>query len=145
MYKAAERLLFPSRLSSGDLQSLYNDQIWQLDRLLQIVLVIKYCTLINLWLNCLVPPQGHPELESLKRNYLRYLSDSQQEEKAGEVREQEGDFISAVNMYLHAGLPAKAARLCMSREQLLADSDLIGRVTAALIKGDFYERVSNTI
>lgn len=102
---------------------------------------------LHMWDECIAVAEakGHPELESLKRNYLRYLSDSQQEEKAGEVREQEGDFISAVNMYLHAGLPAKAARLCMSREQLLADSDLIGRVTAALIKGDFYERAGDLL
>ncbi|CAI9571384.1 unnamed protein product [Staurois parvus] len=102
---------------------------------------------LHMWDECIAVAEtkGHPELESLKRNYLRYLSDSQQEEKAGEVREQEGDYISAVNMYLHAGLPAKAARLCMSQEQLLANSDLMGRVTAALIKGDFYERAGDLL
>ncbi|KAM5126276.1 intraflagellar transport protein 172 homolog [Mantella aurantiaca] len=98
---------------------------------------------LHMWDECIAVAEakGHPELESLKKNYLRYLSDSRQEEKAGEVREQEGDLVSAVTMYLRAGLPAKAARLCLSREQLLANSELISTVTSALIKGDFYERV----
>ncbi|CAH2245239.1 intraflagellar transport 172 homolog [Pelobates cultripes] len=88
---------------------------------------------------------GHPELENMRRTYLQYLADSKQEERAGEVRELEGDYIMAVNLYLRAGLPAKAAKLCMSQEQLLSDSDLITRVTAALIKGDFYERAGNLL
>ncbi|XP_068135903.1 intraflagellar transport protein 172 homolog [Hyperolius riggenbachi] len=102
---------------------------------------------LHMWDECIAVAEakGHPELENLRRSYLRYLSDSQQEEKAGEVLEQEGDLISAVNMYLRAGLSAKAARLCMSREQLLADADLIARVTAALIKGDFYERAGDLL
>ncbi|KAM4772549.1 intraflagellar transport protein 172 homolog [Rhinophrynus dorsalis] len=100
---------------------------------------------LHRWDDCIAVAEakGHPELENLKRSYMQYLTDSQQEERAGEVREQEGDYITAVNLYLRAGLPAKAARLCMSREQLLSDSELIERVAAALIKGEFFERAGD--
>ena len=37
--------------------------------------------------------------------------DTGQEEKAGEVREKEGDLMAAISLYMKAGLPAKAARL----------------------------------
>ena len=32
------------------------------------------------------------------------------------MKEREGNFMEAINLYLKAGLPAKAARLAMSRE-----------------------------
>ncbi|XP_040282805.1 intraflagellar transport protein 172 homolog [Bufo bufo] len=102
---------------------------------------------LHMWDECIAVAEakGHPELENLKRSYLQYLADSHQEEKAGEVREQEGDYVAAVSLYLRAGLPAKAARLCMGQEQLLLDTELVGRVTAALIKGDFYERAGDLL
>uniref|UniRef100_A0A8C5PFA7 IFT80/172/WDR35 TPR domain-containing protein n=1 Tax=Leptobrachium leishanense TaxID=445787 RepID=A0A8C5PFA7_9ANUR len=102
---------------------------------------------LHMWENSisLAKAMGHPELENMRHRYLQYLTDSKQEERAGEVREQEGDYITAVNLYLRAGLSAKAARLCMSSEQLLSDPDLITRVTTALIKGDFYERAGNLL
>ncbi|KAM4693761.1 LOW QUALITY PROTEIN: intraflagellar transport protein 172 homolog [Discoglossus pictus] len=100
---------------------------------------------LHMWDECIAVAEAksHPELDNLKRSYLQYLTESQQEERAGEVREQEGDYVTAVNLYLRAGLPAKAARLCMSTPQLLSDSELIGRVTTSLIKGDFYERAGD--
>ena len=39
-----------------------------------------------------------------------------QEEKAGEMKEKEGDDMAAIQLYMKAGLPAKAARLATSRE-----------------------------
>lgn len=32
------------------------------------------------------------------------------------MKEREGNYMEAINLYLKAGLPAKAARLAMSRE-----------------------------
>ncbi|KAM8953335.1 intraflagellar transport protein 172 homolog [Pelodytes ibericus] len=89
--------------------------------------------------------KGHPEMENLKRSYLQYLSDTKQDERAGEMREMEGDYIAAVSLYLRAGLPAKAARLCINCDQLLSDSELISRVTTALIKGEFNERAGDLL
>ena len=88
-----------------------------------------------------VSSQGHPELDNLRHSYYQWLMETNQDEKAGEVKEGEEDFTGAINLYLKAGLPAKAARLAMSREELVTNSDVINRIAAALIKGEFYERV----
>lgn len=58
------------------------------------------------------------------------------------MKESEGDFQGAINLYLKAGLPAKAARLAISRPEITNNSDTISRIAASLIKGEFYERVS---
>ena len=83
----------------------------------------------------------HPELDTLRRNYNQWLMETGQEEQAGEVKEKEGDYISAISLYMKAGLPARAARLAASREELMSNSELIQRIAAALIKADLHERV----
>lgn len=88
--------------------------------------------------------QGHPEVDSLRRSYSAWLIETKQNEKAGEMKESEGDYVGAVNFYLKAGLPAKAAWLAMNRDELLSGS-IVSRITSALIKEDFYERVSHGV
>lgn len=85
--------------------------------------------------------QGHPALEKLRRGYYQWLMDTQQEERAGELQESQGDGLAAISLYLKAGLPAKAARLVLTQEELLANTELVEHITAALIKGELYERV----
>ena len=67
----------------------------------------------------------HPQLESLRRSYYQWLMDTNQEGKAGELKEDEGDYNAAINLYLKAGLPARAARLATSRDELINNSDLV--------------------
>uniref|UniRef100_A0A8C2A4U9 Intraflagellar transport 172 n=1 Tax=Cyprinus carpio TaxID=7962 RepID=A0A8C2A4U9_CYPCA len=100
---------------------------------------------LHMWDECIAVAEakGHPELDNLRRSYYSYLMETNQNEKAGEVKENEGDFIGAVNLYLKAGLPAKAAWLAMSRDELLSSHDIISRITAVLIKGEFYERAGD--
>lgn len=81
-------------------------------------------------------------LDKLRRGYYQWLLDTQQEEKAGEVQEGQGDYLAAISLYLRAGLPAKAARLAMGRDELLTNGDVINRVSTALIRGELYEQVS---
>lgn len=81
-------------------------------------------------------------LEKLRQGYYQWLLDTQQEEKAGEVQEGQGDYLSAISLYLRAGLPAKAARLATSRDELLTNGDVINRITTALIRGELYEQVN---
>lgn len=88
--------------------------------------------------------QGHPEVDNLRRSYSAWLIETKQNEKAGEMKESEGDYVGAVNFYLKAGLPAKAAWLAMNRDELLTGS-IVSRITSALIKEEFYERVSNNV
>lgn len=65
-----------------------------------------------------------------------------QEEKAGELKENERDFHAAINLYMKAAMPARAARLVTTNEELMNNKDLVARIAAALIKGEFYEKVS---
>ncbi|KAH0505014.1 Intraflagellar transport protein 172-like protein [Microtus ochrogaster] len=87
--------------------------------------------------------QGHPALEKLRRDYYQWLMDTQQEERAGELQESQGDGLAAISLYLKAGLPAKAARLVLTREELLANTELVEHITMALIKGELYERAGD--
>ena len=68
--------------------------------------------------------------------------DTNQEGKAGDVKEREGDYMAAINLYMKAGMPARAARLVTSREELANNSEAVARIANALIKGDLLERVS---
>uniref|UniRef100_A0A8D0F765 IFT80/172/WDR35 TPR domain-containing protein n=1 Tax=Strix occidentalis caurina TaxID=311401 RepID=A0A8D0F765_STROC len=99
---------------------------------------------LHMWDECIMVAEakGHPMLDKLRRGYYQWLLDTQQEEKAGEVQEGQGDYLAAVSLYLRAGLPAKAARLAMSREELLTNGDVISKVSTALIRGELYEQFS---
>lgn len=55
--------------------------------------------------------KAHPDLTTLKETYYQWLLDTGQEEVAGEVREKEGDYLGAVNLYMKGGLPTRAAKL----------------------------------
>lgn len=70
--------------------------------------------------------------------------ETRQYEKAGEMKESEGDYSGAVNLYLKAGLPAKAAWLAMNRDELLS-GPIADRITSALIKKEFHERASHVL
>ncbi|KAK2092138.1 hypothetical protein P7K49_028666 [Saguinus oedipus] len=71
------------------------------------------------------------------------VAEAKQEERAGELQESQGDGLAAFRLYLKAGLPAKAARLVLSREELLANTELVEHITAALIKWELYERAGD--
>ena len=76
--------------------------------LVQILMLLRYAYL-----------QGHPELDNLRRNYYQWLMDTNQEGKAGELKEREMDNMAALNLYMKAGMPARAARLVTSREVII--------------------------
>ncbi|XP_066969064.1 intraflagellar transport protein 172 homolog [Macrobrachium rosenbergii] len=87
--------------------------------------------------------KGHPEVEQLRRGYTQWLLDTHQEEKAGQLKEAEGDYLAAINMYLKAGMPAKASRLATSIDELREDPELISRIATALLKAELYEQAGN--
>jgi len=60
--------------------------------------------------------QNHPQLDNLRKKYYQWLMDTHQEGKAGELKEQEGDDMAAINLYMKAGLPARAARTVTGRD-----------------------------
>ncbi|KAI8848693.1 hypothetical protein BC829DRAFT_443633 [Chytridium lagenaria] len=82
--------------------------------------------------------RNHPELEHLRKNYFQWLIDSGQEDKAGELKEEEGDIVSAINLFLKGGMPARAAFLLNHHN--LNNIELTERVAAALFKSSLYEK-----
>lgn len=54
---------------------------------------------------------GHPQADLLRQQYYQWLLQTAQEDRAGAVKEQEGDYKGAIGLYLKGGLPAKAAQV----------------------------------
>lgn len=59
----------------------------------------------------LAEKKNHPDVRDFKINYYNWLLETNQEPKAAELKEREGDHITAINLYLKGGLPAKAASI----------------------------------
>ncbi len=77
----------------------------------------------------------------MKKTYYQWLNETDQFEQAGSVKEREGDLQGAVNLYLKANLPSKAAKLVANNYELVGNQDLVNKIAAALIKSDLYENV----
>ena len=91
----------------------------------------------------LAEAKGHAELDNLRRNYYQWLMDTNQEGKAGELKEREGDYMAAINLFMKAGMPARAARTVTTHEDLMNNGDLVQRIANALLKGEMYERAGD--
>ncbi|KAJ3038900.1 hypothetical protein HDV00_012822 [Rhizophlyctis rosea] len=83
--------------------------------------------------------KNHPQLETLKRNYFQWLIDSGQEDKAGELKEEDGDTIASINLYLKGGMPARAAQL-LNQHGLTSNIELTERVAESLHKAGLYDK-----
>ena len=93
----------------------------------------------------------HPEVQTLKANYLQWLTETGQEEKAAELKEREGDHVFAVRLFLKGGLPARAAAVVQryeDREHF--QPALLETVATALFEfgmfekaGLFYEKLND--
>jgi intraflagellar transport protein 172 len=88
----------------------------------------------------LADAKGHPRLDDLKTTHAKWLLDTGQEEKAGAIKESEGDSTGALELYLQAGLATRASRLVKSDSVLLSSPDVVDRVSKALLRGEFYEQ-----
>jgi len=55
--------------------------------------------------------KNHPNVRDFKENYYEWLLDTNQESKAAEVKEREGDYNTAITLYLKGNLPAKASNI----------------------------------
>ncbi|XP_038160069.1 intraflagellar transport protein 172 homolog [Cyprinodon tularosa] len=107
--------------------------------------VIEMYQELHMWDDCIAVAEAKnlPELDSLRRNFYQWLTETGQDEKAGEVKEREGDFQGAINLYLKAGLPAKAARLAISHPEISSSTETVNRIAASLIKGELYDRAGD--
>jgi intraflagellar transport protein 172 len=55
--------------------------------------------------------QGSPEQNRLRQQLEKWYLETHQQDKAGEMREREGLHTEAIELYLRAGMPAKASKL----------------------------------
>merc|ERR1719162_1346463 len=81
----------------------------------------------------------HPKVTQLKNFYLQWLLSTQQEEKAGELQEQEGDFVRAIELYLRGGMAAKAASV-VTRHNSNYTQELLQKVVAGLQSAGMHDR-----
>ena len=49
--------------------------------------------------------------------------------------------MGALQMYIKAGLPAKAARIAIAHPDISSQTEIIERIASQLVKGGLYERV----
>ena len=91
--------------------------------------------------------RNHPDVKDFKANYFKWLIDTNQEGKAAEMKENEGDYEGAIDLYLKGGLPAKAAFIA-SNYAVNYSQDLLEKIATTLIQagmhekaGEFYEKL----
>lgn len=85
----------------------------------------------------------HPDLERLNETYFQWLQETGQEEKAGELKEAEGEYREAIKLYLAAGLPTRAGRVITNMPNLAENDGLVQEIASALMKGEFYEHAGD--
>lgn len=69
--------------------------------------LVFYCFFIAV---ALAESKNYHGLNTLRNEYMKWLMASQQEAKAAEIKEKDGDYTAALNLYLKAGLSVHAAR-----------------------------------
>lgn len=72
--------------------------------------LIIFIIFFNIVALSLAEVKAHPQYEELHEKYVKWLLETKQEGKAGEIKEKEGNYESALNLYLCANLPTKASR-----------------------------------
>ncbi|CAK4705865.1 hypothetical protein LEN26_010812 [Aphanomyces euteiches] len=87
--------------------------------------------------------KNHSAVDSMKRQYAEYLLSSRQEEKAAALKVKEGNYASAVNLYLKGGLPAKAAALLNERNLGRDHRALLESVADALYSAGMFEKAGD--
>ena len=71
----------------------------------------------------------HQDVREFKDNYFQWLLETNQEAKAAEVKEREGDYVTAIQLYLKGGLPAKAAN-CVSTYNVSIPHDQLNKIAS---------------
>mmetsp|Transcript_2625 Transcript_2625/g.6756 ORF Transcript_2625/g.6756 Transcript_2625/m.6756 type:complete len:1758 (-) Transcript_2625:76-5349(-) len=83
--------------------------------------------------------KNHPKVLHLKKWYLEWLVSTQQEERAGELLESEGEYDRAIELYLRGGMKAKAAAT-VSKYNRNYSQELLMKVVGGLQASDMHDR-----
>jgi len=86
--------------------------------------------------------RNHPEAANLRSRHYNWLMETKQEEKAGELREREGKYLEAINLYLRGGVPARAAHV-VSTYGVRPEQQLQEAIASALFKAGIFERAGD--
>ena len=82
--------------------------------------------------------RNYPKLQEMRANYYKWLLETGQEEKAAEVKERDGDYAAAINLYLKGKLPARAAAVVTKYSY--SQPELLVKIAAALQASDLHEK-----
>eukprot|EP01063_Lacrimia_lanifica_P008046 TRINITY_DN1519_c0_g1_i1.p1 TRINITY_DN1519_c0_g1~~TRINITY_DN1519_c0_g1_i1.p1 ORF type:complete len:1768 (+),score=790.58 TRINITY_DN1519_c0_g1_i1:95-5398(+) len=89
------------------------------------------------------------DAQKMRKKYYEWLMETRQQDKAAELREREGKWSDAINLYLQAGLPARAAHIVnthqvdnLSQQQQEAIATALFRAQMYDKAGDFFEKLA---
>lgn len=96
---------------------------------------------LHMWEDALnvAEQKGHPSALQIRKEYFDYLTNTKQEEVAGDLKEKEGDSLAAIHLFLQGGYPAKAADLVLKHEMQI-DNNLCDRIADALVRTRQFEK-----
>lgn len=84
----------------------------------------------------------HQDAQEYLDNYYGWLLSTNQEPKAAEIKERAGDYITAINLYLKGGLPAKAANIVTSYH-MSYPQDLLEKIASSLTSNNMHEKAGD--
>ena len=84
---------------------------------------------------------AHPEIAKIKAQYYEWLLSNDQLDKAASLKEHDGDFMTAIDLYIQGGYPAKAANLVKAYgDQAKFDKSVLEKIVANLNKVGIHEK-----
>jgi intraflagellar transport protein 172 len=96
------------------------------------------------WEEAMIVAQSnhHPRLSQIRNAYFQYLVKTKQANVAGELKEKEGEYSTALRLYLSEGYPTKAADLVIAQD-MTDDTNLCQNVAQALLKQKAFEKAGH--
>ncbi|GBF87714.1 intraflagellar transport protein [Raphidocelis subcapitata] len=85
----------------------------------------------------------HPGRDELRAEHFKWLLATDQADRAGAIKEREGDVPAAIALHLRGGAPARAAQAVASHPNIAYDPALLSAVSAALAKAGLHERAGD--
>jgi len=96
---------------------------------------------LHKWHEAMMVAQAHhhPRQHQIRAAYFQYLVKTKQANVAGELKEKEGEYATALRLYLSEGYPVKAADLVIAQD-MTEDTNLCQQVSQALLKQKAFEK-----
>jgi len=89
----------------------------------------------------------HPDCDNIRSDIFAYFLDSNQQGRAAALKEEEGDYLQAIDLFLRSGLPARAKKV-LDDNNITSPISLLETVASELMQaslhakaGELYERM----